>query len=130
MPDIRSRQDIRYLVEEFYNKARKDSQLGSVFAAAVDDDHWPQHFERVTDFWESALFDANSYKGSTFAKHADLPIEQRHFERWLELFAATIEESYHGEVAADCIRRARTMGQLFESKIAYLRANPQMKNIL
>jgi len=130
MDDIKSREDLRLLVEKFFNKARKDEHLGSVFASAVDDDHWPQHFERVTDFWNSALFDANSYRGSTFSKHADLPIEKKHFDRWLHLFSETVNEYFSGPMAEDCIKRAITMGLLFESKISYLRSNTQLRSIV
>ena len=130
MRDIETREDIRQLVEIFYDKARIDDRLGGVFAAAVEDDLWPAHFEQVTDFWNSALFNAGTYRGNTFAKHANLPIEKMHFDRWLALFAETVNEHFAGPVADDSIHRARTMGALFESKISYLRANPQMKNIL
>lgn len=130
MRDIVDRTDLKLIVEHFYSKARLDMQLGSVFAAAVADDDWHDHLELITDFWNSALFNANSYNGNTFAKHASLPIEKRHFDRWLKLFAETVNEHFVGPIADDCIHRATTMGALFESKMSYLRANPQMKNIL
>ena len=118
------------IVESFYNKARIDERLGSVFAAAVPDDHWPAHFERVADFWDSALFGSGTYRGNVFSKHSDLPIEAKHFDRWLKLFSETVNEHFVGPIADDCIHRATTMGALFESKMSYLRANPQMKYIL
>jgi hemoglobin len=128
--DIQDRSDLKLIVENFYEKARIDELLGGVFVAAVEDDHWPAHFERVTDFWNSALFDAQSYRGSTFAQHANLPVEKKHFERWLSLFAQTVREHFAGPIAEDALHRATVMGTLFESKISYLRANPEMKNIL
>ena len=130
MRDIQDRSDLRMIVESFYNKARIDERLGSVFAAVVPDDHWPAHFERVADFWDSALFGSGSYRGNVFSKHSDLPIEAKHFDRWLKLFSETVSEQFSGPVADDCINRATTMGALFESKMSYLRANLQMKNIL
>ena len=130
MTDIKDREDIRLLVEAFYNKARVDDRLGGIFASAVENDGWPDHFERVTDFWNSALFDANTYRGSTFSKHADLPIEKKHFDRWLHLFSETVNEHFSGPIAEDCIKRAITMGLLFESKISYLKSNPQLKSIV
>lgn len=127
--DIQSRSDIKQFVVGFYEKARRDILLGGVFQAAVPDSHWPQHIERIVDFWESALFDANLYRGSTFAVHRDLPINGQHFERWLELFNSTIDSLFSGDVAEDTKNRAKNMGALFQSKIEYLNNNPHLKNI-
>jgi hemoglobin len=42
-------------------------------------------------FWESMLFWTGNYQGAPIPKHAVLPVEQEHFERWLALSVETIE---------------------------------------
>jgi len=59
-----------------------------------------------------------------------LPIEARHFNRWIDLFTSTIDEHFSGDRADDAKRRAVTMGKMFESKLAYLRQNTGYNNIM
>ncbi len=48
-------------------------------------------------FWESMLFRTGNYQGAPFPKHAVLPVEQAHFERWVMLFVETVNENFSGE---------------------------------
>lgn len=127
--DIENRDDIQLFVTEFYEEARKDQLLGSVFFAAVKDEEWPSHIERIVDFWDSVLFYAQSYKGSAFSVHKNLPIEERHFTRWLELFGEALDRNFSGEVADDVKDRAQKMGTMFSAKLEYLRSNPDFINL-
>src|SRR5690349_5856166 len=43
---------IRAVVDEFYRRARRDDQLGPIFAAHIDD--WDQHLARMADFWSAS----------------------------------------------------------------------------
>ena len=42
----------------------------------------------------------------------------------------TIDEFYEGEKASEVKYRSKLMGDLFASKLAYLRANPSHKSIM
>jgi len=55
---------------------------------------WPKHLP--TMFWQSLLFGSGNYQGAPFVKHAVLPVQQAHFERWLTLFAETVDENFTG----------------------------------
>ena len=130
MRDISNKADIKVFVDAFYDKVRVDPLLGPVFHAKIADGHWPAHLERMYGFWNTVLFAAREYRGNPFAKHANLPIQEAHFNRWIALLTATIEASFAGEKAEEVKMRAHKMGQLFQSKLAYLRENNSFNNLL
>ena len=114
--EITSRKDIEQLVSEFYSKVRKDELLAPVFAH-VD---WEHHTPLIVNFWSSILLGDQSYQGNPFRKHINLPIEGRHFERWLALFKRTLEENFEGEIAQEAMNRANTIAQMFQFRLGLL----------
>ncbi len=118
--DIETIEDIRILVNHFYDRVRQDELLGPVFEGRIKN-NWSKHLETMYRFWETILLGNYSYKGSPFTKHADLPVDKMHFDRWLELFYATIEEHFKGEKADEAKWRAQQMGGMFLYKIEYMR---------
>ena len=130
MNDIRDKEDVKIFVDAFYKKVRIDSILGPVFAAKIPDDNWPPHLERMYSFWSTVLFAVRDYSGNPFSKHATLPIQGNHFEKWMELFTETIDTHFAGEKAEDAKMRAIKMGKLFQSKLEYIQANQNFKNIM
>lgn len=100
--ELRDRSDIGRLVGEFYRRAFADPLIGPIFTdvAKMDLDH---HMPVMCDFWETVLFNAGLYRRDALqlhvalnAKHALLP---EHVERWLELWADTVDELFSGEKA-------------------------------
>lgn len=130
MNDIQDKGDVKIFVDAFYKKVRIDMTLGPVFAAKIPDDNWPPHLERMYSFWHTVLFAVRDYSGNPFSKHATLPIQKNHFKKWVELFIRTIDEHFAGEKAEDAKMRAIKMGHLFQSKLEYIQANQNFKNIL
>ncbi|MCO5948610.1 group III truncated hemoglobin [Mucilaginibacter sp. RT5R15] len=86
--------------------------MGPVFEKAVKD-NWTLHLEKMYAFWNAALFGVAGFRGNPFAKHAPLAIEQKHFDRWLELFNETIDQHFKGAVATDAKNRAGLMANMF-----------------
>lgn len=114
--DIRHLEDIHRLVEAFYGRARIDPWLGPIFFSSIPGD-WDPHIEKICAFWNAALFGAPGYTGQAFAAHRGLPLEARHFDRWVALFTETVDELFDGEVADDAKSRARKMADLFLRRI-------------
>ena len=81
---------IERLVREFYVRVRDDAVLGPIFAAKIGD--WEPHLQRMFAFWSSVALMSGRYHGQPIAKHLPLPIDARHFDRWLALFAETARE--------------------------------------
>jgi hemoglobin len=121
MKDIETPADVRTLVDAFYEKVNRDELLAPVFneIAGVD---WAAHLPTMYRFWESMLFRTGGYEGAPLPKHAVLPVQQPHFERWLTLFFETVTENFSGPKSeraksqAVCIADtfARRMGVLTE----------------
>jgi len=77
------------VVTAFYARIRKDAELGPIFNDAIQD--WPEHLEKLTDFWSSVMLTSGRYKGRpvpAHLKHADR-ITPALFQRWLTLWAET-----------------------------------------
>lgn len=88
------------VLERFYKKVRRDPMLGPVFAVVAD---WPEHLQRLTDFWSSLMLTSGKYKGNPVAMHlihADR-IEPAMFERWLAIWRETTNEMLPLSVAQE-----------------------------
>jgi len=107
------------LVRGFYERARRDPVIGPIFEREVGD--WESHFARMRDFWSSVTLMSGRYHGQPMAAHRPLPIDTAHFNRWLELFAATAHEICPPAAAALFIERAHRIADSLELGIAALR---------
>lgn len=120
--DIENLDDIKNLVDTFYGKVRKDELIGPIFDERIQD-RWPEHLNKMYAFWQTVLLGPHTYFGSPFPPHANLPVEAEHFERWLSLFAETIQDLFEGEVAKEAMWRANKMATMFQFKIDHFRKN-------
>ena len=119
-PDILRLDQVKELVDTFYGKVRKDDLLAGVFNDRIQD-RWPQHLEKMYTFWQTVLLGEHTYFSSPFPPHASLPVDKKHFERWLELFYETLDELFSGKVAEEAKWRAGKMAEMFQIKISMLR---------
>ncbi|MCF8714931.1 group III truncated hemoglobin [Joostella atrarenae] len=119
--DISNIEDVKLLVNDFYDRVRKDDLLKDIFNNIIQD-RWPIHLEKMYTFWETVLLDNHTYYGSPFAPHAKLQVSKEHFDRWKSLFFATIEENFSGKKADEAKWRAEKMAEMFLYKIEYLRS--------
>lgn len=120
MNDITNRTDIEQLINTFYDRVRKDEVIGYIFNTAIGND-WSHHLPIMYQFWDMVLFSAPGYAGSPVRKHTDLdkrmPIEKRHFDRWLELWNETIDSLFAGEIADMAKNKASLMANLIHMKV-------------
>ncbi|ANH82015.1 globin [Niabella ginsenosidivorans] len=122
--DITTIEDIRLLVDTFYGKVRADVLIGPIFNRVITD-RWPEHLEKMYRFWQTVLLGKHTYFGSPFPPHARLPVEQKHFDRWLKLWQETLNELYTGPVVEEALWRSGKMAVMFLSKIAYYRGSAE-----
>jgi hemoglobin len=117
--DIETPEDVKTLVDAFYAKVNRDALLAPVFneIARVD---WAAHLPTIYRFWESMLFGTADYQGAPFPKHAVLPVEQEHFERWLALFVETIDENFSGAKSEEAKNRAVSIADTFAQRMGVL----------
>ena len=110
--EIKELADVELLVKAFYNKVLLDELLAPHFAG-IDFEH---HFPRMIGFWAFILLDIEGYKGSVMEKHSHLAIGATHFDRWVQLFTATVDELFTGEKAILAKQRAILLGHTFKTK--------------
>lgn len=115
LKQIETRADINFLVISFYAKIREDEVLGPIFNQHIATEKWPEHLEKLTDFWETNLFGIPKFKGSPTQKHMQVDknlnhtIEPFHFGRWMQFWFETIDQHFEGEMADKAKNAARKM---------------------
>ncbi|WP_296173488.1 group III truncated hemoglobin [uncultured Brevundimonas sp.] len=104
------------LVEGFYARVREDDFIGPVFAERISD--WGPHLEQMKLFWSSVALSTGVYQGRPMPKHLPLPIDARHFDRWLQIFEATARDLCPPVAADHFIVRARRIAESLELGVA------------
>ena len=107
---------IARLVDGFYERVRADPLIGPVFNARIQD--WGPHLEQMRLFWSSVALMSGVYHGRPMPKHLPLPVDARHFDRWLELFRETARELCPPAAAEHFIERAERIAESLELGIA------------
>lgn len=107
---------IEQLVRAFYARVRDDTLLAPIFAARIAD--WEPHLKRMCAFWSSVVLMSGRYHGQPTKTHLSLPIDARHFDRWLDLFERTAREVCSASAADHFIERARRIAESLELAIA------------
>lgn len=119
--DIATRQDIDLLMRVFYNKLLADDSISYIFTdvAQINID---EHLPVIADFWESILFNRNTYHNNPMKIHTDMatktPLLKHHFDTWLAYFNASVDELFYGEIAFKAKQRALSIATVMQIKIA------------
>lgn len=122
--DIRNREDLMLLVQQFYIKLLSDPSISYIFTdvAKINLD---EHFTILVDFWEGVLFGTYSYKRNAMQPHLILhqqtPLLKEHFVTWLKYFKETVDELFDGEKAFLAKQRAESIATIMQIKIAQLK---------
>jgi hemoglobin len=118
--DIENREDIEVLVNSFYDKVKADGILGPIFTVIIPV-NWQVHLPVMYQFWDNAIFYTGGYTGNPMAMHAHIHkkigLEEKQFDRWLELFNKTVDELFEGEKASLAKQRAYSIAKVMEQKI-------------
>jgi hemoglobin len=107
---------IERLVRRFYERVREDALLGPIFAARVAD--WESHLQRMFAFWSSVALMTGHYHGQPMMVHMPLPVDARHFDRWLALFGETAREICPPAAADHFLERAGRIAESLELGVA------------
>ncbi len=107
---------IERLVRAFYERVQADPLIGPVFAARITD--WEPHLQQMFAFWSSVALMTGRYHGAPMQKHLPLPVDGRHFDRWLALFEATARDLCPPKAADHFVERAHRIAESLELGIA------------
>jgi hemoglobin len=123
--DISTREDCEQLVRAFYGKALTDPIIGYLFTDIAGLD-LEAHVPKIASFWETVLLGAHSYRGGAFAPHAALhmqaPLQRGHFERWLWLWHATVDDLFAGTRAELAKSHANRVASAFHDRLEVMSA--------
>jgi hemoglobin len=118
--DIKSAEDIKILVDSFYDKVKQDEVIGFIFNEIIGSD-WSHHLPIMYRFWNTVLLNVQGYLGNPIAKHIELdkriPLQEEHYNRWLQLWEETVDTLFAGEIADNAKEKARLMLQLIATKV-------------
>ena len=121
--DITDREDLFLLLSRFYNKLLADKSISYLFTdvAKIDLHH---HLDILVDFWDSILFQSDTYRKNAMQPHMILhqksPLQKHHFETWLGYFNQTVDELFEGEKAALAKERAVSIATIMQIKTKQL----------
>ena len=119
--DIKDRQDIYKVVDDFYKKLFQDQELKHFFEKFNNEDSLQKHLNVLVDFWDNVLFYTGTYNKNAMLPHIELnktkPFQKQHFERWLHLFHQSIDDNFKGEIAEVAKNRATSIATVMKLKI-------------
>jgi hemoglobin len=119
--DITSPEDIKSLVDTFYENIKKDTTIGYFFTDVVHVD-WDKHLPNMYLFWESIVFKNAAYKGNPMLKHIALnkkeALNGAHFNKWITLWETNVNTHFTGKNATEIVVRAKQIAGLMEFKVS------------
>lgn len=120
--DINNSEDIKLMVDTFYDKVNQQTDLSAVFNdfAKVN---WESHLPKMYSFWSKMLLGEGNYNGRPFDPHIPLPINETHFAHWLRIFIQNMDEHFKGPIAESAKMRAQNIAQVFQHKLANFHQN-------
>lgn len=118
--DIETIDEIKELVNSFYNKVVANDTIGYLFndVAKVN---WEKHLPVMYSFWEQIIFNTGDFKGNPMLAHQKLheisPLNKEHFGEWLMLFHKTVDELFEGTNATIAKQRAESIATVMKIKV-------------
>ncbi|MBO6201781.1 MAG: group III truncated hemoglobin [Chryseobacterium sp.] len=125
MKDITSRADVETLVNKFYDKVIKDDVIGFFFTDVAKIE-LNKHLPKMYNFWESILLGNPVYLGNPMRVHFPInevvALEERHFNRWLQIWEETVHENFEGQNTETAIARALNIARIMHHKMMNARS--------
>ena len=110
---LNTREDIELLVQTFYSKLMQDEILIPFFQNLDFSSHLP----KMVDFWCFVLIGTTGYTTNVIEKHLHMPLQNDHFDHWINLFNQTLDELFVGENAEMAKQRALVIAWTTKSKM-------------
>ena len=121
--NIENREDLLQLLTLFYNKLLADGSISYLFTDVAKID-LPHHLDILVDFWDSILFQSDTYRKNAMQPHMILhqksPLQKHHFDTWLKYFTETVDELFEGEKAFLAKERALSIATVMRIKVSQL----------
>lgn len=120
-------EDIAILVEDFYEKVFVDETIRNIFTDFMNV-RSETHFPIMIKFWETVLLAKNACHDHVIMKHINIykaafPLKSLHFDKWIELFLETIDESFKVKISEVAKIRAKSIAMVLQAKINFYQEN-------
>ncbi|HZQ45549.1 MAG TPA: group III truncated hemoglobin [Verrucomicrobiae bacterium] len=97
------------LLHHFYADVRQHQLLGPIFERQIE--NWPEHIEKIADFWTQVTGGPSVYAGGMPARHIPLGLREEHFQSWLGLWDVNCRIWLSAGCAAELSAMARQIGR-------------------
>lgn len=115
--DIENIEQIKTLVNQFYNRVKEDELLAPLFNHV----NWEKHLPVMYAFWNNVIFNTGGYSGNPLQAHRNFhqqfPLNALQFERWLKLFNETLDLHFEGTNTETARQRATSIAGVMQIKL-------------
>lgn len=127
MRDIQNREDLKQIVQLFYEKLLSDDKINHFFIKFRDSRTLSEHLAILVDFWDNIVFYSGTYQRNAMAPHLMLhkesPMKTEHFEIWLNHLSTAVDEHFKGDNCQILKTRALSIATVMRIKISELNQN-------
>ncbi|MCX6172999.1 MAG: group III truncated hemoglobin [Flavobacterium sp.] len=120
MKDIQNKDDLYFLVNEFYKKLLADDKISYIFTAIVKI-KIEEHLPILVTFWSQAIFGTGGYTNNLTQIHLDVNAKEylspELFTIWLTHFYIAVDENFFGEKAEQIKIQALSIANIMQIKI-------------
>ncbi len=121
MNDIKSQEDLYFLVDAFYKKLLNDNSISYVFTEVVKI-NIEEHLPILVTFWSQAILGTGGYTNNLTQIHLDVNQKEKLtpelFKIWLNHFDKTVDENFKGKNAEKIKTQALSIATIMQIKIA------------
>ncbi len=121
MNDIKSQEDLYFLVDAFYKKLLNDNSISYVFTEVVKI-KIEEHLPILVTFWSQAILGTGGYTNNLTQIHLDVNQKEKLtpelFKIWLNHFDKTVDENFEGKNAEKIKTQALSIATIMQIKIA------------
>lgn len=128
--DIENIEDIKKVVDSFYDKVVKDELISKYFVT-IAQTNWETHLPKMYAFWAGVLLGQPGFNGRPMQQHFKVHFQEKiqsiHIDRWLSLWHDTLDTYFEGAIVEEAKRRAAMMQAMMLQKFNQIDNNPLYK---
>ncbi len=113
-----NKEAIDKLMDIFYEKVRKDKDIGPIFNAKIgtDNESWKKHKDKISNFWQGMILGEGDYNGQPLKAHMELEaFDPQLFDVWLALFEESLTLIFDDEMKFVFLQRAQMIARNFKN---------------
>ena len=113
-----NKEAIDKLMDIFYEKVRKDKDIGPIFNAKIGTDNagWKKHKDKISNFWQGMILGEGDYNGQPLKAHMELEaFDPQLFDIWLALFEESLILIFDDEMKFVFLQRAQMIARNFKN---------------